>query len=135
MFGPRGSGKSTLLEAFFDPKDTLFLDLLDLQLMDQFLLDISRFTAMIDSPENKNKRVVIDEIQKLPKILDVVHSQIQKRKRQFVLTGSSARRLKQQGVNLLAGRAWTFNLYPFSSLELANHFDLKRSLQWGTLPD
>jgi uncharacterized protein len=135
LFGPRGVGKSTLLQESFSTKDTITVDLLDPQLMDLLLLDISRFEALIDLPENRNKRVVVDEIQKLPRLLDVVHSQIQKRKRQFILTGSSARRLKQQGSNLLAGRAWTINLYPFSSSELGEKFDLKQALELGTLPD
>ncbi len=135
LFGARGSGKSTLLQQSFSESDTLFLDLLDVGLMDQFLLDIRRFSAIIDSKEHRNKRVVIDEVQKLPKLLDIVHSQIAKTKRQFVLTGSSSRRLKQQGTNLLAGRAWTYNLYPFASHELADAFDLKRTLERGTLPE
>ncbi|MBK7960725.1 MAG: AAA family ATPase [Bdellovibrionales bacterium] len=135
LFGPRGVGKSTLLNAYFKSSETLFIDLLDLSLMDSLLLDISRFEALINSQEHRNKRVVIDEIQKLPRLLDIVHSQIHKSKRQFVLTGSSARRLKQQGTNLLAGRAWTFNLYPFTMEELGSQFDLKRALEFGCLPE
>lgn len=104
--------------------------------MDDLLLDSSRFLSLIDAPTNQKKRVVIDEVQKFPRLLDIVHSQIQKKKRQFVLTGSSSRRLKQKGTNLLAGRAWVYHLYPFSSLELlSSGFDLKRVLQWGGLPD
>ncbi len=103
--------------------------------MDALLLDISRFEALINSPENLKKRVVIDEIQKLPRLLDIVHSQIHKFKRQFVLTGSSARRLKQQGTNLLAGRAWTLNLYPFTREELGIQFELKKALEVGLLPE
>src|SRR5690606_27513514 len=72
---------------------------------------------------------------KLPKLLDIVHSEIQKTKRQFILTGSSSRKLKQQGANLLAGRAWLYHLFPFTSGELGNDFDLKKGLQWGSLPD
>lgn len=135
LFGARGAGKTTLLDALFSKEDTLFVDLLDIDFFDQLMLDQGRFLALIDSPENKNKRVVIDEVQKFPKILDIVHSQIQKRKRQFILTGSSSRRLKQQGVNLLAGRAWVYNLYPFSTLELKEGFNLKKALEWGSLPD
>ncbi len=135
LFGPRGVGKTTMLEAAFKPKDSVFVDLLDINLFDQLMLDPSRFEALIDSPENRRKRVVIDEIQKFPRLLDVAHRQIQKRKRQFVFTGSSSRRLKQQGVNLLAGRAYVFNLYPFTTAELGKAFDLKKALQWGTFPD
>lgn len=78
--------------------------------------------------------MVIDEVQKLPRILDRVHYHIEKHKRQFILTGSSARRLKQQGVNLLAGRALEYHLYPLSYLELKKNFDLQKMLEWGGLP-
>ena len=135
LFGPRGCGKTTLIEDLFPSSETVFIDLLDSSLFDEFLLDRSRFTSLIDSPESINKRVVIDEVQKLPELLDVVHSQIQKRKRQFVLTGSSSRRLKQKGTNLLAGRAWVYNLFPFSTLELGEHFDLRKCLEYGSLPE
>lgn len=135
LFGARGSGKTTLVQETFLPSDTLFLDLLDIELMDQLMLDSGRFLGLIDAPENIHKRVVIDEVQKFPKLLDVVHSQIQKRKRQFVLTGSSSRRLKQQGTNLLAGRAWVYHLYPLSTKELGSAFDLKKALERGGLPD
>lgn len=135
MFGPRGTGKTTLLHTLFDSKDTLFVDLLDLEIMDQLLIDSSRFEAMILESQHRNKRVVIDEVQKFPKLLDVVHKHIQKFKRQFILTGSSSRRLKQQGTNLLAGRAWIYNLYPFTTQELGSTFDLKKVLERGALPE
>ncbi len=135
LFGSRGTGKTSLLESFYSKKDTIFIDLLDLKVFDELTLDPTRFLSLIDSSKNSEKRVVVDEIQKLPKLLDVVHSQIQKKKRQFVLTGSSSRRLKQQGTNLLAGRAWVFSLYPFSSLELKKDFDLIKALERGGLPD
>jgi predicted AAA+ superfamily ATPase len=99
------------------------------------MLDPGRFEALILSPEHVHKRVIVDEIQKFPKILDVVHSHIQKFKRQFILTGSSSRRLKQQGSNLLAGRAWIYNLYPFTTFELGDRFDLKQVLERGSLPE
>ena len=135
LFGPRGVGKTTLLEDTFTGESSLFIDLLDPGTFGELVLDVTRFTAIIDAPENREKRVIVDEVQKIPSLLDVVHSQIQKRKRQFVLTGSSSRRLKQRGTNLLAGRAWVYHLYPFSSLELVGDCDLKRALEWGGLPD
>lgn len=135
LFGPRGSGKSTLIHEFFSSDDTLFVDLLDLGLMDELLVDPGRFERMIDTPESRHKRVVIDEIQKMPRLLDAVHRQIHRDKRQFILTGSSARKLRQAGTNLLAGRAWVFQLYPFTSSELGSSFELKRALELGTLPD
>ena len=77
----------------------------------------------------------MDEVQKLPRLLDIIHAQIQKKKRQFILTGSSSRRLKQRGTNLLAGRAWVYHLYPFSSFEMGKRFNLKSALEWGSLPE
>lgn len=135
MFGPRSCGKTTLLQEYFGPESTLFLDLLDPHLYDQLILDLGRFNALINSPENVKKRVVIDEIQRIPRLLDLIHSNIQKHKRQFVMTGSSSRRLKQAGVNLLAGRAWVYELFPLSTLELGQQFELKKALEWGGLPE
>ena len=136
LFGVRGSGKTTLLQERFLRKKALFVDLLDIKTFDELLLEPSRFQTLINLPENKKKTVVIDEVQKLPRLLDIVHGEIQKNKRQFILTGSSSRRLKQKGSNLLAGRAWIFNLYPFSTLELDSHsFDLKKALEFGGLPE
>jgi predicted AAA+ superfamily ATPase len=139
LFGARGTGKTTLILDQFESRDTLFLDLLDNDLFDQLMLDSSRFEAIINSSENKFKRVVVDEIQKLPKLLDVIHQQIQKYKRQFILTGSSARKLKQKSTNLLAGRAWVYNLYPLSAKEISKNFqeniNLAEILMWGGLPE
>ena len=71
LFGPRGVGKTTLIKSQFDPVSSLYIDLLDDILMDQLLLDFSRFSALIDAPEHREKTVVIDEVQKFPKILNV----------------------------------------------------------------
>lgn len=133
IFGPRGSGKTTLFEDVFDKSEALFIDLLDPEIYDDFLLDISRFSRMIDA--HKGKVVAIDEVQRLPKLLDIVHSRIQKEKRIFALTGSTSRRLKQKGSNLLAGRAWVFNLFPFSASEMGYEFNLQKALEYGSLPD
>lgn len=135
LFGPRGCGKSTLLQEIFSPQDTILIDLLDIKLMDELLLDPGRFERIIEAPENQTKRVVIDEIQKFPRLLDLVHLKIQKTKRQFVMTGSSSRKLKQAGANLLAGRAWVYRLFPFSAAELGERFNLKLALERGTLPE
>ena len=133
LFGPRGTGKSTYLKSNFKSKDVLYLDLLSLELQEELLLTPSRFDDYLK--ESKKKIIIIDEIQKLPKLLDRVHHFISEKKHQFILTGSSARRLKQLGVNLLAGRASTYHLYPLSSLEIGEKFDLKKALEFGTLPD
>ncbi len=78
--------------------------------------------------------VVIDEIQKIPKLLNIIHSLIESTDKRFILTGSSARKLKYGGANLLAGRAFVYNLYPFTFLEIGKKFDLQTILQWGSLP-
>jgi len=78
--------------------------------------------------------IILDEIQKVPALLDETHRLIESQGWRFALCGSSARKLRRSGVNLLAGRAITLNLEPFVSAELKNHFDLKTALQWGCLP-
>lgn len=135
LFGPRSSGKTTLLLEAFDAKHSLLLDLLNPTLYDEFILEPTRFESLINNSKNQKKRIIIDEIQRIPRLLDIIHSQIQKHKRQFIMTGSSSRRLKQAGVNLLAGRAWVYELFPFSTSELGNNFNLKKALEWGGLPE
>lgn len=137
LFGPRGTGKTTLIKEQFPADEVLYLNLLDDNLLDEFLLDFSRFQAFIDQPNYKLKPVIIDEVQRLPKILNICHTQIQERKRQFILTGSSSRKLKQAGANLLAGRAWIYHLHPLSTLELLEKksFDLSKALSFGGLPE
>lgn len=83
---------------------------------------------------NNTKWVVIDEVQKIPKLLDAVHRQMEAKGLLFALTGSSSRKLKTGGANLLAGRAVVYNLYPFTASELGNTFSLDSALNWGTLP-
>lgn len=78
--------------------------------------------------------VIIDEIQKLPRLLDTVHQLIESRKAKFALSGSSARKLKRGAANLLAGRAFVYHLHPLTSSELGPRFDLSDALNWGTLP-
>ena len=135
LFGPRGPGKTTLIRSQFSDQQAVYVNLLDNSLMDQLLLDATRFIDIIDSPENRAKSVIIDEVQKLPQLLNVAHTQIQERKRQFILTGSSSRKLKQAGANLLAGRAWLYHLYPLNTAEMQDAFDLKKALEFGGLPD
>jgi len=135
LFGPRGVGKSTWLQARFKGKSVLYLDLLNPVLFEELLLEPQRFEQMVLDPKHQDKTIVIDEVQKLPKLLDYAQLFIQKYKRQFVLTGSSARKLKQKGLNLLAGRALVYRLYPLASFELGAKFDLAKGLEWGGLPD
>jgi len=108
------------------------------------LLDPAAFRNYSSHPEHlrelidgspKKKTIIIDEVQKIPALLDIVHSLIEeKRGLQFILTGSSARKLKRTGVDLLAGRAVMRTLHPFIAAELDKLFSLKKALQIGTLP-
>lgn len=129
LFGPRATGKSTLIQQ----------QLPEAQVYD--LLDAETFRALIARPKLLEERlgdgrqpVVIDEIQKLPSLLDEVHRLIEKRKVRFLLTGSSARKLRRGGANLLAGRAWEARLFPLTWQELGGGFDLLRYLNTGGLP-
>jgi predicted AAA+ superfamily ATPase len=134
LFGPRGTGKSTLLHALFDPTTTLYLDLLQPELEDEFSRFPQSFRARVRGTSPEITHVVIDEVQKAPKLLDAVHALIEETDKVFVLTGSSARKLKRGGANLLAGRAQVLELFPFSVIELQEAFPLERALAYGTLP-
>ncbi|MDE0151121.1 MAG: AAA family ATPase [Bdellovibrionales bacterium] len=133
LFGARGTGKTTLLKKKFLTKETLWIDLLSYNDEDRFGKNPDLLTEILS--EKPYKRVVIDEIQKIPKLLDIVHLEIEKNKKiQFILTGSSSRKLKKGGANLLAGRLFTFTLHPLTYKELNRHFKLNDILQTGSLP-
>ena len=132
ILGPRGSGKSTLIKRQYS-KNCLYIDLLDPQTEDRYRLNPSILKQEL-AGQPQLKKVIIDEVQKLPRILDVVHQLIEEKNIQFILSGSSARKLKRGGANLLAGRAFVFYLYPFTSLELGSRFNLIEALCWGLLP-
>ena len=133
LFGARGTGKSTLLRQLFKSKQTLWIDLLDDDQEERFSRSPNELSYILKG--NNYKRVIIDEIQKVPKLLDIVQKEMSKTKHpQFVMTGSSARKLKRGLGNLLAGRAFTYHLYPLTSFELKGHFDLIEALSFGTLP-
>lgn len=87
-----------------------------------------------NTQQRQHRWIVIDEIQKVPDLLDIVHLGIEQHGLRFALSGSSTRKLRYGAANLLAGRAFTFNLHPFSSLELGEHFDLEDALCFGMLP-
>lgn len=134
LFGPRGTGKSTLLKKRFDRDKCLWLDLLDSGIEDQFVHNPSQLYAIVKALPKEIIYVVIDEIQKVPRLLDEVHRLIEETDKIFILTGSSARKLKHGGANLLAGRAFVYHLYSLSCFELNERFDLEKALKWGTLP-
>ncbi len=131
LFGPRGSGKSTWLRQCHP--DALYIDFLFPEVFREFAARPERLVERVKG--EKQKVIVIDEIQKVPDILPVVHQLIeQKGGWQFILTGSSARKLKRSGVNLLGGRAVLRYMYPFMGAELGERFFLERSLKFGMLP-
>ncbi len=92
------------------------------------------FAERISAQQGKIDWVVIDEVQKAPKLLDLVHLFIESSSLKFALTGSSARKLKKGSANLLAGRAFVNHLFPLTHLEIAKDFDIQQALRWGTLP-
>ncbi len=129
LFGPRSTGKSSLI-ALQLPKAQV-IDLLQDSVYDSLS---RRPEALADMLEDSKKIVVIDEIQKLPKLMDEVHRLIEKRKVRFLLTGSSARKLRRQGGNMLGGRARESLLFPLTWKELGPDFNLTRYLNYGGLP-
>lgn len=131
LFGPRGTGKSTLVRSRY-PNAT-YIDLLDFSTYRVLLANPNLLSQFI--PPQTKEFIIIDEVQKIPALLDEVHRLIESQDHyKFILTGSSARKLRRQGVNLLAGRAYTSYLYPLTAIELGKDFSLKRSLEFGCLP-
>jgi predicted AAA+ superfamily ATPase len=128
LFGARATGKSSLLR--HELPNVPIIDLLD---SDLYLELSARPAALENFLQPRNRLVIIDEVQRVPDLLNEVHRQIENKGRKFILTGSSARKLKRGQANLLAGRAWTTHLYPLSWSEIPK-FDLARFLHFGGLP-
>jgi len=132
LFGPRGTGKSTWLKSAFP--DALYVDLLIPEQFQRFAAQPSRLRDLIAASPDK-KTIIIDEIQKLPELLPLVHLLIEEDKtRQFILTGSSARKLRRQGVDLLGGRAEMKTFHPFMAAEMGKWFSLEKALAIGMVP-
>jgi predicted AAA+ superfamily ATPase len=133
LWGPRKTGKSTYLRSAFP--ESLTYDLLQTDLM----LELARRPALLRErllaapPARLRSPVILDEVQKAPQLLDEVHWLIENRGLRFVLCGSSARKLKRSGVNLLGGRAWRYEMHPLVSIELGE-VDLLRVLNRGLIP-
>lgn len=132
IFGPRGTGKTTWLRGCFGAEDTVQIDLLNSDLYTELLARPSRLETL--AAASKSGWVVLDEIQRVPELLNEVHRLIESRGLRFAMTGSSARSLRKKGVNLLAGRALTFHMHPLVSSELGNDFDLEKAIRFGHLP-
>ena len=133
LFGVRGSGKTSLLKQLFPSSSVLYIDLLDASLYQNYLFNIGQFYETVNAFKSDGL-IIVDEIQKMPHLLDEVHRLIESSQRRFILTGSSARKIKTKGVNLLGGRASTKFLHPFIPEELGEDFDLKEALCYGLLP-
>ncbi len=132
LFGPRGTGKSTWARAQF--KGALRIDLLEPDQFRAYSARPERVRELLESQALPGW-VIIDEVQKVPALLSVVHALIEeKRGWRFVMTGSSARKLKRAGVDLLAGRALMKTLHPFMAAELEKGFKLEEALKSGLLP-
>src|SRR3990172_9966020 len=133
LWGPRKTGKSTYLRSAFP--DSLTFDLLQTDLM----LELAKRPALLRErllatpPETLRRPVILDEVQKVPQLLDEVHWLIENRGLSFILCGSSARKLKRGGVNLLGGRAWCYEMHPLVSIEVGE-LDLLQALNPGLVP-
>lgn len=132
LFGPRGTGKSTWLRTTFP--EALVIDLLAPEVHRRYASRPERLRELVEG--NPDRRVVVvGEVQKVPELLPVVHQLVETTSPpRFVLTGSSSRKLKRAGVDLLAGRALLRSLHPFLAVELGAAFDLQRALREGLVP-
>lgn len=132
LFGPRGTGKSTWLKETYP--QSLYLDLLSPEVFRTYSARPEQLEELVKG--NKDKHVVIiDEIQKLPSLLPLVHRLIEELKtHRFVLTGSSARKLRRSGIDLLGGRALLKAMHPFLAAELGDAFNMQKALTYGLIP-
>jgi predicted AAA+ superfamily ATPase len=135
LFGPRGTGKSTFLDSFLSDEEKITFDLLDPELADELVSYPNNLLSRLAPYEGSKEWVVIDEVQKAPQLLDIVHKLIKERRFKFALTGSSARKLKRGAANLLAGRAVIYSMFPLTCEELGNDAHLMDILRFGTLPE
>jgi predicted AAA+ superfamily ATPase len=131
VLGPRGTGKSSLLASRH--AGALMLDLLDASLARDLAARPERLETMA-AAHPRTRPVVLDEVQRVPELLNVVHRLIERDRRRFVLSGSSARKLRRGGVNLLGGRAAMTTLGPFLAAELGDDFRLADALRIGLIP-
>lgn len=132
LLGPRGTGKTSWTQDRFP--DALRVDLLDPVRLREMSARPERLKELVAGSPRRTC-IVIDEIQKCPALLEVVHGLMETdRAKRFVLTGSSARKLRREGVNLLGGRAVSRSLHPFMAAELGKEFRLESALRHGLLP-
>ncbi|MBI4403368.1 MAG: ATP-binding protein [Deltaproteobacteria bacterium] len=135
LFGPRQTGKTTLVREAFPQERCSSYNLLITAEYLRLVADPSLLrTEILASPKNIT-HIFIDEVQRIPELLNEVHALMEERVgRSFILCGSSARKLKRSGANMLGGRAWTLRLHSLTHLELGDQFNLARAMEIGTLP-
>jgi len=132
LLGPRGTGKSTFITRYFP--DAFCIDLLDPENIRSFSARPERLEEIVRA-QGDQRHFVIDEVQRVPELLTVVHRLIEaKLGFRFTLTGSSGRKLKRTGVDLLGGRALLMTMHPFMASELGKRFRLEDALLFGLLP-
>jgi len=133
LWGARSTGKSTFLKQKFPA--SIYYDLLNTDVFNKLRIRpaILREELSLQSEEHLQYPIIIDEVQKVPQLLDEVHWLIENKGLSFILCGSSARKLKRGAANLLGGRAWKFTFYPLTFAEI-NNFDLLRALNQGLIP-
>lgn len=133
ILGPRGTGKTYWLKHLYN--SSIYIDLLNHKTLNELRTHPENIWNYI--PEKYKGAVIIDEVQRVPGLFDIVHQYTNEehQKIQFIMSGSSARKLKRDGVNLLAGRARVQHFYPLTALELGEDFNLKKALQYGLLPE
>lgn len=135
LLGARNTGKSTLVTSCFNTPKSRYIDLLDTRQADRYRRDPNRLESEVMALGSDIQHIIIDEVQKVPRLLDTVQILMGRTDKQFILSISSARKLKRGAANLLAGRAFVYHLYPLSAIELGEDFNLDEALRWGTLPD
>jgi uncharacterized protein len=134
LLGPRQTGKSTLVRGRLE-RGAFSVDLLEHDAFLRYSKDPGLFRHEAELKIRRGARTVfVDEVQKVPALLDEVHALLQSTRARFILTGSSARKLRRGGTNLLAGRAALRRLHPLTLREQGDHFDLGRQLRFGGLP-
>jgi predicted AAA+ superfamily ATPase len=132
LFGPRGTGKSTFLKASFP--DAIYIDLLKPDLQRKYQAKPEALIELVNAHPSESTYIV-DEIQRVPALLSAIHSLIEDNKKlQFIMTGSSARKIRESGINLLAGRALLRTMHPFMLSELGNSSSFLEALDTGLLP-
>ncbi len=130
LFGPRGTGKTYWLKKHLP--NSLYFDLLKSSVYGRLRANPSRLEQLI--PSDYKDWIILDEVQKIPELLNEVHRLIELKRYKFILTGSSARSLRKKGTNLLAGRALVYHMHPLTAQELGDEFNIRRALEFGLLP-